>query len=77
MSVNERKENDICKMKKWLCVDLKLNEYLDMFINDGWDDMDVISTLTDQDLIDIGISKKGHRRKIIKSLSRMECEEGK
>eukprot|EP01083_Nonionella_stella_P280729 955016_1 len=50
----------------WLKNELDLSEYVDMFLEHGFDDMNVIiKTMDEQDLIDIGIHKKGHRKKIL------------
>ena len=67
----ERKENKIEKksivlVKDWLTVTVDLPEYFDAFINEGYDDMITITeTIEEQDLIDIGIQKRGHRKKIL------------
>ena len=41
-------------------------EYRDKLVNDGFDDLDSLKDLTEQDLIDMGIDKKGHRKKILR-----------
>ena len=48
----------------WLKNDVKLPQYLDLFFENGLEDMEVIMTLNEKDLMDVGIKKFGHRRKI-------------
>ncbi len=55
-------------IKKWLH-ELKLLQYYKIFIENGYDDVDCIKDMNDNDLKIIGINKMGHRKKIIKSLN--------
>ena len=56
--------------------DLKLPQYIANFIDDGYDEMDtIIHTLTEQDLIEIGINKRGHRKRIMLNIERLKKEE--
>ena len=50
---------------EWLNEDVKLSQYFDLFIEDGFDDMTQILTMTDEDLSNIGIENTGYRRKIL------------
>ena len=52
------------EVRNWLSDVVKLQQYADIIIDDGFDDMETVMTLTDDDLIKIGIEKRGHRRKI-------------
>ncbi|MCP5015659.1 MAG: hypothetical protein GY938_10350 [Ketobacter sp.] len=61
-------------MKQWMYNVLGKNKedwskYNDLFINDGWDTLDVIKEMNDEDLVELGINKKGHRIKIIKAIN--------
>jgi len=43
-------------------------EYYPLFLNQGFDSMELVRTLSDGDLKEIGICKLGHRRKILMAL---------
>ena len=61
------------KVRKWLTHKVGLPQYFDLFMKEGFDDMDTIeNTLTNDDLIDIGIKKRGHRNKIILFVKRLK-----
>ena len=55
-------------VKEWLSkipASVKLDElYLDTFLNNGFDDIKSILTLTENDLVNIGVSVLGHIRKL-------------
>ena len=51
---------------------LNLSQYYDIFMEEGWDDLDGIKLLTDNDLVDMGVTKKGHRRKLLSAALKME-----
>eukprot|EP01083_Nonionella_stella_P280730 955018_1 len=54
------------RVVNWLNNELDLSEYVDLFLVNGFDEMNVIiKSMDEQDLIDIGIDKKGHRKKIL------------
>ena len=53
----------------WLKNDVKLPQYLELFIENGLDDMEVILTLNEKDLLDAGIKKIGHRKKIMMKIA--------
>ena len=44
---------------------MKLGKYVDLFLESGYDDMITIETMSEEELIDIGIEKRGHRKKIL------------
>jgi len=52
------------EVSKWLdgC---GFSEFTDHFLNEGYDDLEVISEMKANDLEDIGISKKGHIKKLM------------
>lgn len=64
--IEEQKHKVENMLRKWLVEKVELPQYFDVFIEKGYDDVDMIeNTLTDQDLIEIGIEKIGHRKKIL------------
>ena len=48
---------------------IKMDRYIDNFIDFGYTELYQIQNLTDDDLVGIGVPLIGHRNKIIKSLS--------
>ena len=45
-------------MAEWL-MQLGLNQYEEVMMESGYDDIDFVSSVTEEELIEIGISKKG------------------
>ena len=56
------------EMKKWMRDVVGLPEYVDLLVENGMDDLDVIKHLTANDLQGIGIDKVGHKIKIVKEI---------
>ena len=48
------------------------SEYYRLFMNQGFDSMEVMRTLSAEDLKEIGIHKLGHRRKIMMKLTALD-----
>jgi len=72
MSDDEEKElNDSEKVQKWLEDEVKLPQYFDLFIQQGFDDMDGVAIITKEDLESMGISMVGHQRKILSKASKI------
>mmetsp|Transcript_167 Transcript_167/g.250 ORF Transcript_167/g.250 Transcript_167/m.250 type:complete len:149 (-) Transcript_167:154-600(-) len=53
------------RVRRWLTKTVKLPEYIDLFMDEGYDDMVTVQELTDKELQEMGISKRGHRKKIL------------
>ena len=47
---------------------IKMDRYIDNFIDFGYTELYQIQNITDDDLVNIGVPLIGHRNKIIKSL---------
>ena len=43
----------------------KLTRYKEMFLENGYDDLEVIAAVTDNELHEIGVNLSGHRKKIL------------
>ena len=43
----------------------KLTQYEQMFLENGYDDLEVIAAITDDELREIGVNLPGHRKKIL------------
>eukprot|EP01083_Nonionella_stella_P251403 867435_1 len=50
--------------EEWL-TSIGLTEYWQLFVAEGYEDFETVSTLTDQELIGLGIDKGGHRKKLL------------
>ena len=48
-----------------------VDQYFQLLVDNGFDTMELLSTLSDEDLEKVGVSMMGHRRKIL-----MECKHG-
>ena len=44
---------------------IKLGEYTQKFVEEGFDDIEVVHEMTNDELVDLGITKAGHRKKIL------------
>ena len=53
---------------------IKMDRYIDNFIDFGYTELYQIQNMTDDDLVNIGVPLVGHRNKIIKSLRGSERE---
>ena len=63
---DDNKMSKVDEVKKWMKETVDLEQYTDLLINNGYDDMESISDLTMNELKDIGVEKIGHRKKIFK-----------
>eukprot|EP01084_Bolivina_argentea_P198932 340489_1 len=65
-------------IKYWLKVvdEIHYEEYYTLFVKNGYDSMSVIKTMNEQELVQIGINKVGHRKKIILAVDKLN-EPGK
>ncbi|XP_001630864.2 uncharacterized protein LOC125563082 [Nematostella vectensis] len=61
----------INNVTKWLH-DCGLSEFQSLFVDEGYDDLDVVATITDQELEEIGILKRGHRKKILLKIEELK-----
>ena len=65
---NGDKEQDISEkevLRIWLRDKCKLEQYYDIFIENGWDDMDSLNYMKEEDLRQMNINKMGHIRKLL------------
>ena len=68
--IENNNKKDLLLIKNWLKNECNLLEYYNLFIENGFDDIDLIFDLNNNDLIEIGIKKKGHRMKILKEIKK-------
>merc|ERR1711951_177813 len=67
----ELETNELAAVRRWMVKEVKLPQYMDLFVENGFQDLSVIQALTMNDLLEMGIDKKGHRIKITQSISKM------
>mmetsp|Transcript_13095 Transcript_13095/g.19831 ORF Transcript_13095/g.19831 Transcript_13095/m.19831 type:complete len:558 (-) Transcript_13095:160-1833(-) len=58
------------KIQQWL-QGMKLSHYFELFMQHGFDDVDAIADITKEDLVQMGIDKIGHHRKILKNVQNL------
>ena len=72
----DNNDNDKNEVAKWLKNIVELPQYLGQFEEEGYDDLLIIKeTLTEEDLIKIGINKRGHRKKILLYASKLKFDD--
>ena len=54
------------KVQKWLKETVKLPEYFQLLVDQGFDELECIKDVTKEDLVSMGIDKVGHQRRILK-----------
>ena len=65
------KQRQFTQFKHWLEEIVKLGQYLDNFINEALDDLNVVKLMQEKDLSDIGVTKKGHRLIFLKHIANL------
>eukprot|EP01084_Bolivina_argentea_P105928 189719_1 len=60
------KNEEVGKVQLWMENVVHLGEYTELLIKNGYDEMEAIMEITMEDMVDIGIKKMGHRRKILR-----------
>eukprot|EP01083_Nonionella_stella_P027568 75962_1 len=67
----DEEENDAHKLKRWMCHEMGFSsKYFNMFIQNDYDNMDIVMELKEEDLIQMGISNKKHRHRLLKEFSK-------
>eukprot|EP01084_Bolivina_argentea_P119876 212512_1 len=60
------------KFRIWLKNDVKLEQYFDILIDNGFDNLDAITTTNINQLKEIGIDKIGHRQQLMKHIQSLK-----
>ena len=61
------------KFKKWMENKVKLPQYFELLIDNGFEDMYSVTNITMEHLREIGIDKMGHRLKLMKSIAALKA----
>ena len=70
MNNNDNAANEV---SEWLMNDVELPQYINIFMEEGYDKMDtIIQTMDEEDLKEIGINKRGHRKRIMFYVNRLK-----
>ena len=54
-----------------VCIEDYNDKYIGLMIENGFDSLDIIKTLENQDLVDIGVDKLDHRKKIMIEIQKL------
>ena len=69
---NGNNGNHVEIFEKWYTLHIQLPQYYDLLIEAGFDSMLAVTHLTDDDLKELGIERKGHRIKILKTIQQSQ-----
>ena len=68
-----KEETEEMKLKKWMEEEVKLPQYFELLKEDGFDDLESVQDVADDDLKAMGIDKTGHRKKILKFVAKLKA----
>ena len=68
---DDKENSELVAVRRWMISVVKLPQYLDVFIENGFDDLSLIQMMRSNDLEDLGIDKKGHRLKIMREIDKL------
>ena len=63
------------KLKKWMENKVKLPQYFELLIDNGFEDMESLKNITMEHLREIGIDKIGHRLRLMKSVATLSVDD--
>merc|ERR1712150_120304 len=66
---------DLYEVQLWMMNDVRLPEYTKLFVDNGFDNLDVIKAITFDDLELLGIDKLGHKKRIIQNVKLLKERE--
>ena len=75
---DEEKKEPLDELKDFLTNNkykVQLPDYYDILKEEGFDDMEILKEIKDEDLLDIGIRKKAHRMKIVRGIAILRAED--
>ena len=72
--INEdtKRKKERMKIAEWLANIVRLPQYYEMFMDQGFDDFEIIADITLNDLKEMGIDKIGHRKQILKYATKLK-----
>ena len=60
-------------MKNWIKDEVKLSQYCELLMENGFEDMESMKDITMEHLREMGINKMGHRLKLMKSVAKLKA----
>eukprot|EP01084_Bolivina_argentea_P201001 343620_1 len=67
-------EGQRAELKEWMVEKVKLPQYYDVFVANGYETLDIVQDIADvNELKEIGITLKGHTLKLIKEVKRLKA----
>eukprot|EP01083_Nonionella_stella_P008911 25806_1 len=67
--------NDILsssEAEEWLCNTVKLPQYLDAFVSNGFELLSDIQEIDNETLKEVGISKLGHQKRLMREIAKLQ-----
>ena len=59
------------KLEAWLCDEVRLEQYFEIFVENGFDTLEAMKMVTIDELNQIGIEKLGHKMIIMKHIVKL------
>eukprot|EP01084_Bolivina_argentea_P220448 373605_1 len=69
--IKDKHQTEKEKIRVWLSNEVKLEHYFKLFTDNGYDSMIAIQTLNETDLLEMGINLKGHRKKLMYFINKL------
>ena len=73
--IAKARKEELQSIHYWMIYEVQLPEYVKVFMEHGYDSWISIQNITDKELLEIGIMKQGHRKKILKYISMIRTNE--
>ena len=67
-----KKNEKLDDLRRWFVEELSLPQYFDIFVEEGFDDLESVRYITMDDLDAIGISKLGHKKKVLRKAKELQ-----
>ena len=71
----ELMDSEDIKLKKWMVNVVKLPQYFELLMENGFEDMESMKDITMEHLREIGIDKIGHRLKLMKAVAALRVDD--
>ncbi|XP_030629334.1 ephrin type-B receptor 1-B [Chanos chanos] len=65
--------NSFSSVEEWLSA-LKMSQYRDNFLNSGFTSLQLVTQMTSEDLLRIGVTLAGHQKKILSTIQSMQVQ---
>ena len=72
---NSKEEANEWTLRKWMESEVKLPQYFEMLMENGFEDMESLKDITMEHLREMGIDKIGHRLRLMKSVAALKADD--